>query len=254
MYIDMFWVRSLAFGETVQDNFNPLGSVFDINAGVDPFWLRLNPLTCHHVPLLTTPCFLPCVEGRRLDLLFVWSMSRLWNFLGTKSQSTSHEAASFALWMIISSPMGSTLGQMVLGFFADLYGRAYLYGLELVNVIFATFGFAFTLEDKRRSKRTWVHVSCSFDRTNGHNVDGCSCRLPLRPNIGRGPGHAHPDTRARNGKETHGKRSQAESTTSHVAYIHRYPNPLQMPRRNGNMDFACIPSVSTARGGGNCAL
>ncbi|ORX98812.1 major facilitator superfamily domain-containing protein [Clohesyomyces aquaticus] len=56
------------------------------------------------------------------------------------------EAATFELWMNLSSLIGSIVGQIVFGILADIYGRTTLYGWELVIVIFATFGFAFTSE------------------------------------------------------------------------------------------------------------
>jgi PHS family inorganic phosphate transporter-like MFS transporter len=57
-----------------------------------------------------------------------------------------HEAATFELWMNLSSLIGSIVGQIVFGILADIYGRTSLYGWELVIVIFATFNFAFTSE------------------------------------------------------------------------------------------------------------
>jgi PHS family inorganic phosphate transporter-like MFS transporter len=57
-----------------------------------------------------------------------------------------HEAATFELWMNISSLIGSIVGQVLFGVLADIYGRTSLYGWELVIVIFATFNFAFTSE------------------------------------------------------------------------------------------------------------
>ncbi|KAF2464387.1 MFS general substrate transporter [Lindgomyces ingoldianus] len=56
------------------------------------------------------------------------------------------QAATFELWMNLSTLIGSIVGQIVFGILADIYGRTSLYGWELVIVIFATFGFAFTSE------------------------------------------------------------------------------------------------------------
>jgi PHS family inorganic phosphate transporter-like MFS transporter len=56
------------------------------------------------------------------------------------------KAATFELWMNLSTLIGSIVGQIVFGILADIYGRTSLYGWELVIVIFATFNFAFTSE------------------------------------------------------------------------------------------------------------
>lgn len=48
------------------------------------------------------------------------------------------------LIMNVTTLVGSIIGQLLFGFLADLFGRANLYGIELVIVVVSTLGLAFS--------------------------------------------------------------------------------------------------------------
>lgn len=54
------------------------------------------------------------------------------------------EARYFEMWINLYTLIGSILGQVSFGILADIMGRTTLYGIELLIVIFSTFGFAFS--------------------------------------------------------------------------------------------------------------